>query len=92
MEEENQKMTQPRILEGMKSIADFLGRSESTVLRWIKAYSLDEKKIIYKRGGIWIANYSKLDQWWFYGDDDENPEPFLEFKKDEKADHKKCRW
>ena len=57
----------PEILDGMKSIANFLNRSESTVLRMIKSENLDNRKIIWKRGGVWIANRKRLTEWWTGG-------------------------
>lgn len=58
------------ILEGMKAISSFLGRSDATVLRIIRAEGLDEKRIVFKRGGIWVANMEKLNRWWRDGVDE----------------------
>ncbi len=59
---------QAEILDGMKAISNFLGRSESTVLRMIRSEELDRRKIIWKRGGVWVANKSRLDKWWYEGE------------------------
>ena len=59
-----------KILDGMKQISQFLNRSESTVLRMIKSENLENRKIIWKRGGVWIANRKRLDDWWLNGIDE----------------------
>ena len=58
------------VYEGMKQIADFLGRAESTVLKMIRAESLEARRIIWKRQGIWIANKKRLYEWWVNGVDE----------------------
>ncbi len=58
---------QTEILDGMKQICDFLNRSEVTVLKMIRSESLETKRIIWKRGGMWVANRNRLHKWWIDG-------------------------
>jgi hypothetical protein len=63
-------MSKKELLEGMKQICDFIGRSEPTVIKMIRAESLETRRIIWKRQGIWIANRNRLYEWWVKGVDE----------------------
>jgi hypothetical protein len=62
--------SEKEVFEGMKQIADFLNRAESTVLKMIRSENLENRKIIWKRRGIWIANRKRLYEWWVEGVDE----------------------
>ena len=63
-------MTNQDVVDGMKKICDLLNRSETTVLKMIRAENLENRKIIWKRGGMWVANRKRLTEWWMYGIDE----------------------
>ena len=46
-------------LQGMKSICDVVGPSESTVLMLIRTEGLPAQKI----GGIWVSTKEKIKKW-----------------------------
>ena len=46
-------------LNGMKEIAGYVRRSESTVVGWIRDMDFPAKKI----GGIWEASKKEIDAW-----------------------------
>jgi len=52
-------------LEGMAAICDYVNRSPSTVLEWIRSYDFPAKKTSPedKRGGIWICTTELADEW-----------------------------
>lgn len=50
---------QRRILLGLGVIADYLGVSESTVLRYRKKHALPVSKV----GGRWCADREELNRW-----------------------------
>lgn len=58
------------VLHGMKEICDFLSRSEATVLKIIRSENLQNKKVAWKRGGMWVANRERLRQFWVHGVDE----------------------
>lgn len=63
-------MTNQDVVDGMKKICDLLNRSETTVLKMIRAENLENRKIIWKRGGMWVANRKRLVDWWANGIED----------------------
>jgi len=52
------------VVTGMKAIAQLVGASESTVLKWHRELDLPIKKGS-KKGdsGIWIGSKKKIDEW-----------------------------
>lgn len=52
------------IIEGARAICAFIDRSQPTLMELIGRYDLQKRGIIYKRGGIWIANRQKLKKFW----------------------------
>lgn len=46
-------------LNGMKEIADYVGRSHETVLKMIRVAGLPAKKIV----GSWVSSRSLIDAW-----------------------------
>lgn len=51
--------TSESALTGMKEITSFVGRSESTVLDWVRKYGFPAKKI----GGQWESDCSLIEKW-----------------------------
>ncbi|MCK9172020.1 MAG: hypothetical protein RBR03_09020 [Desulfuromonas thiophila] len=49
-----------KILNGMKEISAFLGRSIPTVLKLHRDYDMPIKKV----EGIWVAHRDNLEDWW----------------------------
>lgn len=52
------------VIDGAKAICEYLDRSEPTLMKLIKQYDLVKAGIIFKRGGVWMANKDKLRKWW----------------------------
>ena len=52
------------LIEGANAICKSINRSEPTLMRLISQYDLSKKGIIFKRGGIWVANRKKLKKFW----------------------------
>jgi hypothetical protein len=48
-----------RRLDGMKEIADYMRRSESTILKMIRELSFPAVKA----GGIWVSHTAKIEAW-----------------------------
>jgi len=49
-----------RPLHGMKAICAYMGKSESTILKYIKNEGLPAAKI----GGGWISDEGRIDDWY----------------------------
>lgn len=49
------------VLQGMKSICDFLGRSEATIINWTKIYA--DTIPIKKIDGRWESDRKALEDW-----------------------------
>lgn len=49
------------VLNGMKEICAYVGRSETTVLGWIRNSEFPAKKT--KKNGVWMSNRRKVDAW-----------------------------
>jgi len=47
-------------LEGMLAICQYVNRSESTVLIWIRDMDFPAAKV----GGIWESSRKAIDKWW----------------------------
>jgi len=54
----------PAILEGLDSIAFFLGKSNQTVARWIKTHGLPATKT---PSGVWMTHKTLVLQWMYAG-------------------------
>ena len=48
-----------RPLQGMKAICAYMGKSESTILKYIKCEGLPAAKI----GGAWVSDEGRIDDW-----------------------------
>lgn len=48
-----------RPLHGMKAIGAYMGKSESTILKYIKHEGLPAAKI----GGEWVSDEGRIDDW-----------------------------
>ena len=48
-----------RPLHGMKAICDYLGKSENTVLKYVRSEGLPAAKI----GGEWVSDEVRIDAW-----------------------------
>lgn len=53
------KVGKARPLHGMKAIGTYMGKSESTILKYIKREGLPAAKI----GGEWISDEGRIDDW-----------------------------
>lgn len=51
--------TRARPLNGMKAICAYMGKSESTILKYIKHEGLPAVKI----GGQWVSDEGRIDDW-----------------------------
>ncbi len=60
MVEKKEKSKVAGSLSGMQAIADYVNRSESTVLKLIRDADFPAKKI----GGVWEAKKTKVDVWY----------------------------
>lgn len=49
------------ILNGMKEICQYLGKSEPTVLKWARDMGLPIKKT--GDNGVWVGSRTKIDAW-----------------------------
>lgn len=56
---QEQEREQGRRLCGMKEIANYARRSESTILAWVRDMDFPAKKV----GGIWESNSAAVDRW-----------------------------
>lgn len=54
-----QDMPAGRALTGMKEIAAYARRSESTILAWVRDMDFPARKI----GGVWESNTCLIDRW-----------------------------
>jgi len=52
-------MVESPALSGMKAICQYVNRSESTVLHWIRDLDFPAHKI----GGIWESDRNLIDEW-----------------------------
>ncbi|MDR2726612.1 MAG: helix-turn-helix domain-containing protein [Deltaproteobacteria bacterium] len=50
---------QPRPLHGLKAICAYIGKSENTVIKYIKSSGLPAAKI----GGEWVSDEGRIDAW-----------------------------
>jgi predicted DNA-binding transcriptional regulator AlpA len=54
-----QEKNSGRILSGMKEICAYVGKSENTVIKYIKSEGFPAAKI----GGEWISDEGRIDDW-----------------------------